>query len=168
MSLQQTNTPGALTAPTEFHRFLELPPELRSEVYEHALFDLPAPNDFRLVLEMAAFEDRRLRLGRTGPPSFSGPKPGKVNTNILLTNKEVFQEARYIIIVRAKLVGIMHNLSLSSEQGQELFNILSFTHIPILDKKYYNFCVMIHESGFGLAGGHPKPRFESYADTCCF
>lgn len=139
MSLPQMGTQSASIAATNFPQFLKLPGELRNEVYEQVLFDFPAPDMARLLHAHAlGIQHRR---GRPEPWSIIH---GRINTNILLTNRGVFNEARYIIITRAQLVSIEYSHGLNLDYVHYVLRILRYTSIPILPTRYNNFCVMTH------------------------
>lgn len=74
-----------MTAVTPF-RFLDLPREVRDDIYEAAIFDLSPPDMFMKL------ED---------PDSL---RPRKMDTNVLLTSRQIYWEARDVIVRRAQLI----------------------------------------------------------------
>lgn len=117
-----------MTAVTPF-RFLNLPREVRDDIYEAAIFDLSPPDMFMRPRDPYSMRRR------------------KMDTNVLLTSRQVFWESRDVIVRRAQLVMVSIELRDAAEL-EDLFTALSgFTEI---DPMYYNLCVMKHRSKYHI------------------
>lgn len=120
--------PSLVTAVTPF-RFLKLPQEVRDDIYEAAIFDL-----------------RPLDMFMT-PGDPDSIKLRKLNTNVLLTSRQVYWEARDVIIRRGQLIMV----SLPRERF-ELFEeyIMALSGITRIDPRYGNLCIMSHHSMYQI------------------
>lgn len=106
-------------------RFLDLPREVRDDIYEAAIFDLSPPDMF-----MRPQDPDSIRLR-------------KMDTNVLLTSRQVYWESRDVIVRRAHLVmvSIEHrNIDLLEKL------LIPLSGITGIDPMYHNFCVMTHRS----------------------
>lgn len=98
---------------------LELPGELRDMVYEQVLF-ASTVGDFGITLGV------------------------KIHTNILLTSRQVFEEARNAII-RAQLVQVIGHGQIPLD-----WMIAAFREdrIPLFQPRYRKFCLLRHRSEY--------------------
>lgn len=116
-----------MTAVTPF-RLMDLPREVRDDIYEAAIFDLRPPNLF--------WE--------------KGDELQKMNTNVLLTSRQVYWEARDVTVHRAQLilVSVKH-----WDVGYFGFHILENTLSGItgIDPMYRNLCIMSHRSMYHIS-----------------
>lgn len=120
--------PPLVTAVTPF-RFLNFPREVRDDIYEAAIFDLSPPDMFMRPRDPYS---RRRR---------------KMDTNVLLTSRQVFWESRDVIVRRGQLVMVSIEFQDAADL-EDLFTALSgFTEI---DPMYYNLCVMKHRSKYQI------------------
>lgn len=123
-----------ISACEQSFRFLDLPAELRFCIYEFAIIDLPLPDpDSSLTYIQNAY------IRPTGP----NLKWQGLHTNILLTNRQIFEEAYNTVVRRAQLIkvtvhGLQVNLSVK--------HVLAMTQISVLPLEYRDFCVLRHES----------------------
>lgn len=111
-----------MTAVNPF-RLLDLPREVRDDIYEAAIFDLSPPDMFW------GQGDRDLR---------------KMDTNVLLTSRQVYWEARDVIVHRAQLILV----SVKHWDVEILRNTL--TGITGIDPVYRNLCIMSHRSMYHI------------------
>lgn len=107
----------------EFFPLLELPLEIRDMVYEHVLFASAHTTDI----------SPRRAIVDVGTP---------IHTNILLTSRQVFQEARNVII-GAQLVHVTtHGGKLEDLRTRAAME----DGIPMFHTKYRHFCLLKHFS----------------------
>lgn len=108
-------------------RLLDLPREIRDDIYEAAIFDLSPPDMFICPQDPDSIKLRRL------------------NTNVLLTNRQVYWEAREVIIRRGQL--IMVSTSRRDSESIESCLMQTFGITPI-DPMHGNLCIMSHYSTY--------------------
>ncbi|KAG6358575.1 hypothetical protein INS49_012093 [Diaporthe citri] len=119
--------PSSVVAVTPF-RFMDLPQEIRDDIYEAAIFAFTPP----------------------GLLFSSGRDPSGwryMNTNILLTNRKVYWEALDVVVRRAQLVmvsgsPVYHQSHMSCEVSMRILTDKS--GITVIHPKYRNFCIMHH------------------------
>lgn len=114
-----------MTAVTPF-RLLDLPREVRDDIYEAAIFDLSPPDMF--------WEEGDLKFR-------------KMDTNVLLTSRQVYWEARDVTVHRAQLilVSVKHwDLELGITISRTLSGITG------IDPMYRNLCIMSHRSMYHI------------------
>lgn len=122
--------PHSVAAVTPF-RLLDLPREVRNDIYEAAILDLSPPDMF--ITPKA--ED----------PDSLGLR--KMNTNIFLTNRQVYWEARDVIVRRAQLVMV----SIRCRNLRYLGNLLTALSVIVgIDPMYRNLCIMGHRSMYQI------------------
>lgn len=131
--------PNSTTAGPSFD-IMGLPREVRDDIYEDVIFDLSPPDLF-------------LRGPELDPAKFRN-----MNTNILLTNRKVYNEALDVIERRAQLVlvsatplrpGVLRN-------GETPMGILTANSgITMIHPKYRNLCIMTHHSTYHHHPTHP-------------
>lgn len=118
----------SVTAVTPF-RLLDLPREVRDDIYEAAIFDLSPPDMF---LRPRDPDSVRLR---------------KMNTNVLLTNRQVYWEARDVIVRRGQLMMISIERHIFPDFKQVLMTLSGITGI---DPMYRSLCIMGHCSMYQI------------------
>lgn len=116
------------TAVTPF-RLLYLPREVRDDIYEVAIFDL-SPSDMFMK-----FDD---------PDSI---KLRNMNTNVLLTNRKMYWEARDVIIRRGQLNMVSTLRQLFKDFEACLMQLSGFKRI---NPMYRNLCIMSHHSMYQI------------------
>lgn len=139
---------------------LECPREIRDIIYGHILLDLPCPSIEcllgRAVSEVDAILPATVR-GRVDAiendegepeinlaPAFKEEawdilkKPHQIDTNVLLTNRQIFAEGKQVILRRGRLMKV-------SIFGIDISRRLCATELCLIDSKYDNLCVMNHE-----------------------
>lgn len=119
------------TTPIAPFDLLGLPRELRNDIYEAAIFDLSPPEMFLFQAEITNFAYRNM------------------NTNILLTNRKLYWEARDLIVRRGQLVIVSATLlhSGSIHEPRTPVDILTgWSRITVIHPKYRNLCIMEHRS----------------------
>lgn len=146
-----------LPGDSQLCRLLECPREIRDQIYADVLLDVPNPS-LECLLDRAVHEVHAIvwEEGQDGrdqwhqrweesnlAPAFHDyaieflQKPQKIDTNILLANRQTFAEAKEIILRRAHLVKVVtSNVDLSRR--------LCASQLCLLDAKYSNLCVMTH------------------------
>ena len=107
-------------------RFLDLPREVRDNIYEATIFDFSPPD---ILLDFPDPDSVRFQ---------------KMNTNILLANRRAYWEARDVIVRRAQLVRI----SSSRPGAGDLSDLVAFCGLIGIDPISRNLCVMIHHSTY--------------------
>lgn len=125
---QATMESQLVTAVTPF-RFLDLPREVRDDIYEAAIFDLSPPDMF-----MKPQDPDSLRLR-------------KLDTNVLLTSSQVYWEARDVIVRRGQLIMV-------SFKHRNVFHfeklLKALSGVTGIDPMYRNLCVMKHRSKYQI------------------
>lgn len=139
-------------------RLLEYPREIRDQIYAEVLLDFPTPSLERLS-DRAAHEvvaikwdfdveghdgaEHEIEQEGNKAPAFHESavaflqKTHKIDTNILLANRQTFAEAKEIILRRAHLVKVVtSNVDLSRR--------LFASQLCLVDVKYSNLCIMTH------------------------
>lgn len=127
---QPTMDPETTTATTPF-RLLDLPQELRDDVYETAIFDLSPPEIFISPTWANEFAYRNM------------------NTNIMLTNRKIYWETLDVILRRGQLVMVfatrLHRRM--DRDYRSLVHLLTgWSGITMIHPKYRNLCIMQHRS----------------------
>lgn len=108
-------------------RLLDLPREVRDDIYEAVIFDLSPPDMFMKIDDP---DSTQLR---------------KMDTNILLTNRQMYWEARDVIIHRGQLIMV----STSFQDLKTIETCLMHTSgITPIDPIYRNLCIMSHHSRY--------------------
>lgn len=123
----------ASATPPQPFRFLDLPIELRDDIYELAIFDIPVPDP-----------DRGLSLLMENPRTSLEDelKAGKLHPNILLSSQQVFEEANSNILRRGQLVSVtVQSIVLCYYVGRALAG----SQIAVLPAKCRNFCTLRRE-----------------------
>lgn len=110
-----------MTAVTPF-RFLNLPREVRDDIYEAAIFDLRPPDMF---LSIASPDSIRFR---------------KMNTNIVLTNRQAYWEAQDVILRRGQLIMV------SFPGFTKFWSLTDSCGITGINPMYRSLCIMTHHS----------------------
>lgn len=118
--------PPSVTAVTPF-RLLDLPREIRDDIYESSILDLSPPDMF--INPHRHRNSLRLR---------------KINTNVLLTNRQVYWEARDVIVRRAQLIMVSVWCWGSGYLGE------TFPRITAIHPMYRNLCIMSHRSMYQI------------------
>lgn len=114
-----------MTAVTPF-RLLDLPREVRDDIYEAAIFDLRPPDMF--------WEE--------------GDELRKMDTNILLTSRQIYWEARDVTVHRAQLILVSVKQWDLETLGIGIWRTLS--GVTGIDPMYRNLCIMSHRSMYHI------------------
>lgn len=130
---QAAMDPHLVTAFSPF-RFLDLPKELRNDIYEAAIFDLSPPDIF------------------ITPEETERPKLRKMSTGVLLLNRQVYREARDVIVRRGQLILVSVSAQRFADCLPELSMALS--GITGIDPMHRNLCVMSHRSMYQIPRLH--------------
>lgn len=137
--------PNSVTAVTPF-RLLDLPREVRDDIYEAAILDLSPPDMFADPYP----ED----------PDSLGLR--KMDTNILLTSRQVYWEARDVVVRRAQLIMV----SIWCWDFDEFVDLLKT--VPVIagiDPMYRNLCIMSHRSMYQILIC-TSPKVETSSHLC--
>lgn len=138
-------------------RLLQCPREIRDQIYAEILMDFPRPslecllNRAELEIEMDKIKADEDLLDFDDyyacniPPSFpeyaAGPlhKTHKIDTNILLANRQTFDEAKQIILRRGRLVTIVSD-------NVDFSRLLYASQLCVIDGKYRGLSILTHYS----------------------
>lgn len=137
-------------------RLLDCPREIRDQIYAEILLDFPRPslecllNRAELEIETAKIETYEDLLDFDEyacniPPSFpqyaAGPlhKTHKIDTSILLANRQTFAEAKQIILRRGRLVTIRSD-------NVDFSRLLYSSQLCLIDGKYSSLSILTHYS----------------------
>jgi hypothetical protein len=102
---------------------MDFPGEIRDMVYEHVLFASADTNDS---------DQRETNLGYGS----------EINTNIFLTNRKVFEEARNVLID----AGLVHVSFCGAKLESLLHGAILEDKIQVFHWRYRGFCLMKHQS----------------------
>ncbi|KAL1869412.1 hypothetical protein Daus18300_005624 [Diaporthe australafricana] len=127
-------------------RLLDCPRDIRDEIYTHLLLDFPVASHSELM-ERALQDPASIHLEDKetidGACDFDSKalqfvdQRHNIATNILLVNRQVFAEAKEMILRRAQLVKVVaFNIDLSRQ--------LFAGQICLIDVKYSNLCILTH------------------------
>lgn len=120
--------PDSVAAVTPF-RLLDLPREVRDDIYEAAIFDLSPPDMF---LRPKDPDSVRLR---------------KMNTDVLLGNRQVYWEARDVIVRRGRLIMMSIQRDIFPDFEEVLTTLAGITPI---DPMYRRLCILSHHSMYQI------------------
>ncbi|KAL4908414.1 hypothetical protein BDW74DRAFT_100482 [Aspergillus multicolor] len=146
--------------------FLQLPPEIRSIVIEHALFNSrPAP-EYPSKENRSTFNDLRYMAWRARPYHEIRPTHSPSNSlDLLLTSKEFHDETK-AILARQESRYIKYHLDISAENDNDVFPTwlcvpYLTTHIDELYVDVRLFGTIIHPSVGRMQGGDGgRSRYE--------
>ena len=121
-----------------FCHLLACPREIRDQIYAEILLEFPTPSledllDCAMLDEPGTTSERYLHdfalecLERTH----------KIETNILLTNRQILAEAKQILLRRGRLVKVIAS-------NVDLPQWLCSSQLCVIDAKYSTLCIMTH------------------------
>lgn len=118
---------------------LDCPREIRDQIYAEVLLDFPTPSlQEQLACAMLGSAGPLCERKGIGYALRRLKRTHKIETNILLTNRQVFSEGKEIMLRRGRLVRV-------TLFNTEIILRLSSCELCLIDAKYRSLCVMTYE-----------------------